>query len=98
MLQRIYSAQFSSQSLINFELFKFKTLCSRRQYLSALFLFNVFKNKTNFCSVKHTAAPHVPTKQIRDFSTSNVSNVSRQPFNKARHGCKQQLKISGYFQ
>jgi hypothetical protein len=41
----------------------------------------------------------VPTKQIRDFSTFNVSNVSRlKPFNKVRRGCKQHLQISGRFQ
>jgi hypothetical protein len=42
-----------------------------------LYLANVFKNKIDCCSVMDTAGLRVPTKQIRGFSTSNVSNVSR---------------------
>lgn len=52
-----------------------KTLYSR-QYLDALFLVNVRKNKIN-CSVGNTVGLHVPPRQLRHFSTFNVSNVSR---------------------
>jgi hypothetical protein len=56
---------------------QFKTLCSRRQNLDALFLISVFKNRTECCSIMDTVCLRVPTKQIRDFSTFKVSNVSR---------------------
>jgi hypothetical protein len=55
----------------------FKTLYSRRQNLDALFLINVFENKSDFCSVMDAVGLRVPTKQITDFSTLKVSNVSR---------------------
>jgi hypothetical protein len=55
----------------------FKILYSRQQNLDALFLINVFKNKIDCCSIMDTVALRVPTKQIRDFSNFNVSNVSR---------------------
>jgi hypothetical protein len=35
------------------------------------------------------------TKQISDFTTINVSNVSRQPLNKVRHSCKENLQVAG---
>jgi hypothetical protein len=54
-----------------------KTLYSRRQHLDALFLVYVFKNKINCCSIMDTVGLHIPAKQIRDFSTFRVKNVSR---------------------
>jgi hypothetical protein len=54
-----------------------KTLYSRRQHLDALFLVNVFKNKINSCSIMDTVGLQIPAKQIRDFSTFRVKNVSR---------------------
>jgi hypothetical protein len=51
----------------------FKKLYSRQQNLDTVFLINVFKNKIDCCSI----GLRVPTKQIRDFSTYNVSNVRR---------------------
>jgi hypothetical protein len=55
----------------------FKMLFYRLQNFDTLFLINVFKNKIGWCSVMHTVGLCVPTKQIRDFSTFNVSNISR---------------------
>jgi hypothetical protein len=48
----------------------FRTLYSRRQHLNVLFLVNVFKDKVNCCSI-------IPIKQVRDFTTFNMSYVSR---------------------
>jgi hypothetical protein len=53
----------------------FKTLYSKRQNLEALILIKVFKNKID-CSITDTVHLRVPAKQIRNFSTFNVSNVS----------------------
>jgi hypothetical protein len=44
----------------------------------ALFIIDVFKNKINSRSVVRTVGLRIPTKQIKDFSTFNVSNISRQ--------------------
>jgi hypothetical protein len=63
------------ESMLNY--LHFKKLYSRRQNIDALFLINVFKNNTDSCSVMNIAGLHAPTKQTRDFSTFNVSNVSR---------------------
>jgi hypothetical protein len=63
------------ESILNY--LCFKTLYSRRQNLDALFLINVSKNKMDCCSIMDTVGLRVPTKQIRGFSTFNVSNVSR---------------------
>jgi hypothetical protein len=46
-------------------------------HLDALFLFDVFKNKLDCCSIMVIFYLHVPTKQIRDFSTFKASYVSR---------------------
>jgi hypothetical protein len=54
-----------------------KTLYSRRRHLDALFLVNVFKKKINCYSIMDTVGLHMPPKQIRDFSTFRVKNVSR---------------------
>jgi hypothetical protein len=62
------------ESMLNY--LQFKALYSRWQNLASLFLINVFKNKID-CSIMDTVGLRVPTKQIRDFSTFNVSNVSR---------------------
>jgi hypothetical protein len=40
------------------------------------FLLRVFKNKTDCSSITDTAGLRVSTKQIKGFSTLNVSNVS----------------------
>jgi hypothetical protein len=53
-----------------------KTLYSRRQHLDALYLVNVFKNKINCCTIMDTIGLHIPAKQIRDFSTFRLKNVS----------------------
>jgi hypothetical protein len=70
-----------SNCLRNYELMlnylHLKTLYSRRQHLDALFLVNVFTNKINCCSIMDTVGLHIPVKQIRDFSTFRVKNVSR---------------------
>jgi hypothetical protein len=84
------------ESMLNF--LRFKTLCFGWQNLDALFLINVFKNKIDCCSIMDTVSLRVPTKPIRDLSNVNVSNVSRQPFNKVRHGWKQHQQISWCFQ
>jgi hypothetical protein len=47
------------------------------KHLEALFIFNIFKSKTDCCSIMDTVGLRVPTKHIRDFSTLNVSNVTR---------------------
>jgi hypothetical protein len=52
-------------------------LYSRLQNRVALLLINVFKNKFDCYSVVDTVGLRVPTKQIRDFSTFTVTNVSR---------------------
>jgi hypothetical protein len=62
------------ESVLNY--LHFKTLYSRRRNVDALFLINVFKNKI-YCSVTDSVGLRVPTKQIRGFSTFNVSNASR---------------------
>jgi hypothetical protein len=56
---------------------RFIPLCFRRQNLDAVHLISVFENKTDCCSHMDTAGLGVLTKQIRVFSTLNVSNVSR---------------------
>jgi hypothetical protein len=61
--------------------------------LLTLYFLLTFK-KNYCCFITATVGLRVPTKPIRDLSTINVSNVSRQPFNKVRHGCKQHLQIS----
>jgi hypothetical protein len=48
-----------------------------RQKLEALFLINVFRNKTDCCPIMDTVGLRVPTQQIRHFSVFNVSNGSR---------------------
>jgi hypothetical protein len=55
----------------------FKTIYSRRRKLDALFLIKLSENKSNCCSIMDTVGHRVPTKQITDFSTFNVSTVSR---------------------
>jgi hypothetical protein len=55
----------------------FKTLYSGRGNLDALYLINVFKNKTHCCSIMYNVGLRVPTKQIRYFSTFDIGNVSR---------------------
>jgi hypothetical protein len=64
-----YESMLNCQHLIN--------LYSWRQNLDALLLSNVFKNKIDCCSVMDTVGLLAPCKQIRDFTTFNVSNVSR---------------------
>jgi hypothetical protein len=59
-----------------FKYLHFKTLYSRRQILDDLFVIKVFKNKIDCCTTMDTVGLRVATKQIRDFSTFNVSNVS----------------------
>lgn len=54
----------------------FETLYCRRQNLDAVFLIDVFKNKVE-CSLMNTVGIRIPTKQIREFSTLKVGNVSR---------------------
>jgi hypothetical protein len=49
----------------------------RHHHLDALFLINVFENKTECCSITESASLRVPTKQIGDFSNFNVRNASR---------------------
>jgi hypothetical protein len=71
----------------------FKTRYFGRENLDALFLINVSKNKTDCCSIMDTVGLRVPTKPIRDTCTFNVSNASRQPFNKVRYSFKQHLRI-----
>jgi hypothetical protein len=51
----------------------------------------VFKDENKCCSIMDTVGHRVPTKQIRDLSNFNVSNV------KVCHSCKQHLKISRRF-
>jgi hypothetical protein len=53
----------------------FKSLYPKRQNLDALILINVFKNKIG-CSITDIVCLRVPAKQIRKFSTFNVSSVS----------------------
>jgi hypothetical protein len=53
----------------------FRTLHSRRRYLDALFLINVFKGKINCPSIFDTAGIRLPTRQIREFSTFSVSSA-----------------------
>jgi hypothetical protein len=60
------------ESMLNY--LHFKTLYFRRQNLDAI---NFFKNKIDCCSIMDTTGLGVRTKQIGDFSTCNVSNVSR---------------------
>jgi hypothetical protein len=62
------------ESMLNY--LHFKTIYSRRQNLDSLFLINVFRNRI-YCSIMDTVGLRVPTKQIRDFSTFNVCNVSK---------------------
>jgi hypothetical protein len=44
--------------------------------LDPSFLINVSKNGIDSCSIMDIVGPRAPTKQIRDFSASNVPNVS----------------------
>jgi hypothetical protein len=82
------------ESMLNY--LHFKGLYSRPLNFYALFLVNVFKNKIGCYSIMDIFGLRVPTKQIRDFSSSIVSNVSR--LCKAGQGCKQHLHISERFQ
>jgi hypothetical protein len=76
-----YNRFIQSNCSCNYELMlnylHLKTLYSRRQHIDALFLVNVSKNKMNCCSIMDTVGLHIPAKQIRDFSTFRVKNVSR---------------------
>jgi hypothetical protein len=58
----------------------FRTLYSRRRHLDALFLINVFKGKINCHFTMDTVGLRVPSRQIREFSTFNVSSALTQPF------------------
>jgi hypothetical protein len=75
-----YNRCIQSNCLCNYELIlnylHLKTLYFRRQHLNALFRVNVFKNKINSYSIMDTVGLHIPAKQIRDFSTFRVRNVS----------------------
>lgn len=54
----------------------FRTLCSRRRYLDALLIINVFKGKINCHFIRHTFSIRVPAKQIQ-FTTFRVSCALR---------------------
>jgi hypothetical protein len=58
------------ESLINF-----RTLHPRRRHLDSLFLINVFKGKINCPCILDTVGIRVPTRQIREFYTFNVSSA-----------------------
>jgi heme/copper-type cytochrome/quinol oxidase subunit 2 len=45
--------------------------------IDAVSLINVFKNETDCCSITDAVGLRVPTKEVRDYSTFNVSNVPR---------------------
>jgi hypothetical protein len=76
-----YNRFIQSSSLCNCEWIlhhsHFKKLYSRRQNLDALFLVNVFKNKTGCCSVMDTAGLRALTEHTRNTSIFSVSDVSR---------------------
>jgi hypothetical protein len=76
-----YNRFIQSNCSLNYELMLnyllLKTLYSRRQHLDALFLVNVFKNKINCSSIMDTVSLQMLAKQIRDFSSFRVKNVSR---------------------
>jgi hypothetical protein len=63
------------ESILNY--LHLKTLYSRRQHLDALFLVNVFKYIINCFSMMDTVGLYIPAKQVRDFPTFRVKNVSR---------------------
>jgi hypothetical protein len=76
-----YNRFIQANSLCNYELIlhhsRFKKLYSRRQNLDALFLVNVFKNKTDCCSVMDTAGVRALTEHTSNTSIFSVSDVSR---------------------
>jgi hypothetical protein len=78
-LQSIYSVLVSSQGRLNFELFNFKnTFISDDNILMLYFLLIFFSiTELNFRSNIYTFGHIVHHYQIKDFSSFNVSNVSR---------------------
>jgi hypothetical protein len=72
-----YCRFFQSDVLRNYDTYNidylhFRTLHSRR-HVDVLFLINVFKGKTNCCSILDNVGIRMPTRQI-EFSTFTVSS------------------------
>jgi hypothetical protein len=64
---RFIQSNFSPNYELMLNYLHLKTRYSRRQYLDALFLVNVFKNKISSYSLLYTVGLHIPVKQSGTF-------------------------------